>query len=75
MGDVDFLPILQALKDVGYLCHKYDINFTALGEWLEETGMIKAGTVFRFKRSGIRVRDLIAAGIAAHEKAAGQGQY
>lgn len=47
--------------DIGWLSIKYDLNFKATAEWLEEVGACKSGSYERIKESRLKVRDILEA--------------
>jgi hypothetical protein len=47
--------------DLGQISLKFGLNFKATVEWLEETRVIRSGSYDRFKRSGLKVTDVMEA--------------
>lgn len=47
--------------DIGWISRKYDLNFKATCEWLEEIVAIRTGTYARIKSGGLKVADIMAA--------------
>lgn len=52
--------------NVGCLAVKYDLNFKATCEWLEESRVLPAGTYDRLKERGLKAREVFAAVKAQH---------
>jgi hypothetical protein len=47
--------------DIGRLARRYELNYKATCEWLEESGVLRTGTYDYILDGGIRVRDIMAA--------------
>lgn len=47
--------------DVGHLAKKYDLNYKATCEWLEENGVIPTGTHQELVRRGLKAREVLEA--------------
>jgi hypothetical protein len=53
--------------DIGYLSLKFNLNFKATCEWVEEIGIVPAGTHDRIIHSKFKVRDLYDAASKKYE--------
>lgn len=49
------------LFNVGQLAVKYDLNFKATVEWLEESRVLKTGAYERLKDAGVKAREVLTA--------------
>lgn len=57
--------------DIATLANKYDLNYKATCEWLEECKVLPCGAYERLKDRGLKARDVL---IAANERAAARSE-
>lgn len=57
----------MTVYNVGCLAVKYDLNFKATCEWLEESRVIPTGTYQRLKERGLKAREVFEAVAARQE--------
>jgi len=59
--------------DIGKLAIKYDLNFKATCEWLEESMIIPAGTYIRLKKRGLKATKVLEAAAQPNKQNPGGG--
>lgn len=58
-GQIYYGLLKTILHQIGYLANKFDLNYKATFEWLEEIGRVPTGTYERVMEGRPKVRDIL----------------